>query len=129
MNRKVLWISISYAWTEVGLENDEFLKYATRINAQPEDIGLIKKEYLFVILPAFATEAMCAFLSMGMTLPDWGFREGYVVGKIKKWHRKPTYKKALNPLWIVAYPIAFLFSFSHYLKIRSAIIKLQQVDT
>lgn len=126
MNRKRLWLTISYAWSEIGLEDDEFSNHAEMIKALPKDMENFRKEYYFIILPALSTETICALVSMGMSLPDWGFRDGYVIGKISKWHNRPVIKKILNPIWMIGYPLSLLMSLSYYNKTKKAVIAWQQ---
>jgi hypothetical protein len=60
MNKEELWITMSYAWTEIGLEKDEYITHAQRISASLKDIWLVRKIVFLQVVPAFAFNSFIA---------------------------------------------------------------------
>ena len=119
MNREKIWEAMSYAWTEIGLDDKDFQRFGYEISAQPEDMPEFNRAVFWETCGAFAVETTFALLLLGMTLPDWYFPEAEK--KVSCWLRRPLILSLVNPLWIVGYPISCLMAFKYWVQLRRAV--------
>ncbi|MDR3221510.1 MAG: hypothetical protein LBU46_05820 [Candidatus Accumulibacter sp.] len=119
MNREKVWEAMSYAWTEIDLDGDEFRCFAREIDAQPHEMALFNRAVFWDTCGAFAVETVFEILSLRTTAPDWYFPEA--VQKVAHWLRRPLLLSLLNPLWLVGYPLSCLGAVSYWFKLRRAV--------
>lgn len=126
MNEFELWKMMSYAWTEIGLEDDEFVFHARRIGADSGQWQEIDKIILRDIAGSFSLESFLIFpLCLWVFMPDWEFDDQYIQKKMKHWHRQPTWRHYLNPMRLLGYPTAVMFSWSYRKKLKAAFTQLE----
>ena len=128
MDSFVVWKSVSMAWTEVGLDDEDYLKYATDLNLTFRNWKDIDKTIFRDVCASFAKEsAMMLFVVIpiiGLLLispmPDWGYEEEGLRQRMSHWESKPYLLHFINPLRIVGYPIAILFILGLRKKLKKA---------
>ncbi|NYZ63424.1 hypothetical protein [Luteimonas deserti] len=118
MNREKVWEATSYAWTEIGLDSDDFARFAREAQLSPEERPALAHAVFWQVCGAFALETVFALLLMGVTLPDWFFPDPQQ--KVARWLRRPLLLSLLNPLWLVGYPLSCLFAFRYWYRLRKA---------
>lgn len=125
MNKEQVWLAMSYSWSEIGLNSREYGVFAEKIAAKPDEIGEIRKVVFWEVCGAFAVFTIFALLTMGMVLPDWGFKDEYTLEKVSRWMRRPLLLSLLNPLWLVGYPLACLFAIGGWKMLSKSIKNIE----
>ncbi len=123
MNPYYVWKIMSYAWTEIGIEDDECRSLV--------DKGEIRREHLkevdwIIFTDVCASFAVTAFLVVPLMLwpilPDWGYSEESLRRRIRWWSAWPWYVHLLNPVRWFGYPIAVLFALKYRSKLRKVVL-------
>jgi hypothetical protein len=133
MSEFLVWDTVSMAWTEIGLGNDEYPKIASKLRktyAKWDEVdAIIKGDVLgsFALESSFMPLAIVPIIGLFFIspFPDWGFEKSYLQNRISKWHRQPRWRHYINPLRLVGYPIAYLFSFNVRRKLKVAFLVAQ----
>lgn len=121
MESKEIWQTISYAWTEIGLSDDEYELHAKRIKSKYPEWSSVNKIIYRDVLGSFSLFQLLVFpLFLWMLMPDWMWDEKYIEEKMNKWYSKPVFIHYLNPLRIIGYPFAWAFSASVRAKLKNA---------
>lgn len=118
MNREKIWEAMSYVWTEIGLDDNDFRRFGGEIAAEHQDMSAFNRAVFWDTCGAFAVETVFALLLMGMALPDWYFPEP--TRKIDRWLRRPLVFSLINPLWLIGYPASCIIAASYRLRLRRA---------
>ena len=116
----VVWDTVSMAWTEIGLEADDYPKIAERLLARQVSWAEIQRVSVRDVCGSFAFDTFLIFPCMlWMIMPDWGYSEEYLRERIRKWHSRPIWVHFLNPFRLLGYPLAFIVSIGirHRLKV------------
>ena len=83
--RFLIWDAVSYAWTGIGLDNNEYNEYGKQLDAKFnswEEIDLIIKRD---VCASFALDSFLIFPCMlWMIMPDWGYNEEYLMARMDK---------------------------------------------
>ncbi|MEO7862489.1 MAG: hypothetical protein ABIU05_19055 [Nitrospirales bacterium] len=128
MENFVIWNTVSMAWTEVGLSREDYPEIASELRSAYPNWREINDVILGDVLGSFALESALFPLALvpliGMILitpfPDWGYEEAYLLKRIELWHRLPRWRHYMNPIRIIGYPLAYLFSLSLRHRLRAA---------
>lgn len=116
------WEFISYAWTEIGIEEDECKSLALETGITPDTLAQADRIIFRDVCASFAVDSFLIFpLMLWMIMPDWGYSEEYLRNRVTKWYAKPYWMHFLNPIRVLGYPIAVLFSLSYRSKLRKAV--------
>ena len=88
----IVWDTISMAWTEIGLEKEEYPKIAKQL----KDLGTSWEQVNTVavrdVCGSFAWDTLLIFPCMlWMIMPDWGYHEEYLKEHISKREAQPLY--------------------------------------
>lgn len=118
MQREQVWLAASFSWSESGLEDSEYRNYAKSIGALPGESRAVAFVVFWEVCGAFAVFTVGALLSMGAALPDWGFKDEYVLHKVSAWRNRSLVLSLINPLWVVGYPLACVMAFGGWLKLN-----------
>jgi hypothetical protein len=117
-----VWDAISYAWTEIGLDKDEFKTIAQKAGLKPEHLPQIDRIFFKDICASFAVDSFLIFpLMLWMLMPDYGYNEEYLRKRMQDWYTKPYWRHFLNPLRVLGYPVAVWFAWGYRAKLRKAI--------
>jgi len=124
MKHFIIWDAISYAWTEIGLEDSDYPRYAKKFKQEYENWDEIKKVALLDVCGSFSvmTFLICPCM-LWMIMPDWGYEEDFIKKKMEKWYSKPIWYHFLNPIRLIGYPIAIVVSGTIYRKLKRAFAK------
>lgn len=96
-----VWDVISCAWTEIGLDDDEFKTIAQKASLKPEHLPQIDRIFFKDICASFAVDSLLIFqLMIWMLIPDWGYSERYLRKRVLDWYSRPYWKNFLNPIKI-----------------------------
>lgn len=128
MEHFIIWNTVSMAWTEIGLSREDYpeiareLKSSYRSWTEVDDIILGDVVGSFALDSALLPLALVPLLGVFLVtpFPDWGYEAGYLRERMARWHRVPRWRHYLNPLRLVGYPIAYLFSLSLRRRLRAA---------
>jgi hypothetical protein len=135
MSNFEIWDIGSMAWTEIGLEETEYPRYAEAIKETHPNWEQVRKILFFDVCSSFAFESgIHSFVFFGPILlgtlvhegffglyflsiffispmPDWGYDETYLKERMQKWESRPNWIHFLNPVRIIGYPLALFFIF------------------
>lgn len=102
---------MSYAWTEIGLEEEDFSQHAVEIYECYKDWQKVSSIITKDVCGSFAIESFLLFPCMlWMIMPDWEYDLDCLKMRMEKWYSKPFWVHFLNPLRILGYPVALLLS-------------------
>ena len=118
------------AWTEVGLEDQDYPQIAKKLKENYPDWNTINEIAIKDVCGSFSIASLSALLLvipiLGMFLvapmPDWGYDEDYLRKRIRLWEAKPRLVHFLNPLRVLGYPVALLFSWGVRKKLKNAYV-------
>ncbi|PWF54684.1 hypothetical protein C7C56_005380 [Massilia glaciei] len=128
MDHFLVWDTVSMAWTEVGLSSADYPKIALELRANYSTWEEVNEIIMGDVLGSFAVKSAFFPLALipliGMFLitpfPDWGYEKSYLQKRMMRWQRLPRWQHYLNPVRLVGYPIAYLFSLSLRHKLKAA---------
>jgi hypothetical protein len=107
----IIWDTISMAWTEIGLDDDDYPRIADQLLSQAVSWEEIQEISIRDVCGSFAFDTFLIVPCMlWMIMPDWGYNQDYLRKRIHKWNSKPIWVHFLNPLRILGYPLAILMS-------------------
>ena len=122
------------AWTEIGLGDSEYSKYAGSIRETHSDWVKVEKILNLDVCGSFAFESglfvlaftlpvfLGWFLHQGFLglflififfitpMPDWGYDEKYLRNRMRKWESGPRWLHFLNPIRVMGYPLALMLT-------------------
>ena len=114
-----VWEIVSYAWTEIGIEDDECLVFVREGQIGIEDLPEVDRLFFKDVCASFAVDSFLIFpLMLWMLMPDWGFDEEYLQRRMKRWYERPYWTHFINPLRILGYPVALLFAWQYRSMLR-----------
>lgn len=109
------------AWTEIGLEADDYPRIAQQLIAAGLSWQQVERIAIEDVCGAFAVDSFLIMPCMlWMLMPDWGYSDEFLLARMQKWHSKPRWQHYLNPLRVLGYPVARLFSAGVLRKLRRA---------
>ena len=121
MDRFAVWHIVSYAWSEIGIGDDECLSLVRKSGIGVADLPEVDRIFYRDVCASFAVDSFLVFpLMLWMLMPDWGFDEAYLQRRMQHWYSKPYLSHFLNPLRLAGYPVALVFAWSYRLKLRRA---------
>jgi hypothetical protein len=108
-----IWETLSYSWTEIGLEDDEYKRRIQVIKEKYPEWSYVKRIINKDVCGSFALDSFLVFPCMlWMLMPDWGYDDKEIKDRMRKWYSKPFGVHMLNPFRLVGYPVARAFSAS-----------------
>ncbi len=123
MKRYLVWQIFSYAWTEIGIDDDECLSLVRQGEIGVADLAAIDRIFFRDVCASFAVDAFLIFpMMLWMIMPDWGFSDEYLQRRMQRWYAKPYWYHFLNPLRVCGYPVALLFGWRYRSMIRKAVL-------
>lgn len=124
LDRFRVWEIVSYAWTEVGIEEDECRELAVAGNIGPADLAAVDRIFFRDVCGSFALDSFLVFpLMLWMLMPDWGFNETYLRERMERWYARPYWRHFVNPLRVLGYPVALLFAWRYRSMLRRVVLK------
>ena len=117
------------AWTEVGLERAEYPKIAQQLVEENLNWSEISDVYWSEVLHGFALLScsvllvfipVVGWIAVAGMLPDWGYSEDLIRRKMQRFKAEKTWMNWLNPLHVIGYIFAILFSYNSYLRLKKA---------
>ncbi len=135
----LVWDAVSMAWTEIGMDEKDYLDTADKFHKEFNSWQEIQK-ITFDVIGAFSFGYGCinlliilgfiykstfALLLLSfipyffmMSLPDWGYSEEYLTEKMNNWYQQHYIIKFLNPIRVLGYPLILLFTFGHLRRLK-----------
>ncbi len=118
-----VWEILSYAWTEIGVTDDECVSDVQKAGLTPNDLKaideIIFRNLAFSFAPlSFLLLPMCLWMAM----PDWGFDEEWLRKKMNQWNARWTILNFINPFVLLGYPSALLIVMPMRSRLRKAIL-------
>ncbi len=114
-----VWEAISYAWTEIGLGDDEYPDIAKSIRDIEPNWEKVNSIILRDVCSSFAVDSILV-IPFWMMMPDWSYDEGYITQRIRRWKSRPYWLHFINPIRILGYPISLFFSYGVRKKLKYA---------
>ncbi len=122
MKRFLVWQIFSYAWTEIGIDDDECLTLVRQGEIGVADLAEIDRLFFRDVCASFAVDSFLVFpMMLWMIMPDWGFSDEYLQRRMARWYAKPYWLHFVNPLRICGYPVALLFAWGYRAMVRRAV--------
>ena len=123
MDRYYVWEIISYAWTEIGIEDAECRELVHKGGISKADLAHIDRIYFKDVCASFAHDTFLVFPLMAwMIMPDWGYNEEYLRKRMVRWYSQPYWTHFLNPFRLLGYPLAVLMSLKYRAMLRRAVL-------
>jgi len=121
-DRYYVWEIISYAWTEIGIEDRECQALVQKGNITHDDLREVDRIIFRDVCASFAIESFLILPCMlWMIMPDWGYEETYLRRRVERWYAAPRWRLALNPMRWLGYPTAVLFALKYRAMLRRAV--------
>ncbi len=122
MDRYCVWDAVSYAWTEIGIEDSECRDLVRRGKIGVADLAEVDRLYFRDVCASFAVDAFLVFpLMLWIIMPDWGYSDEYLRARMERWYARPYWKHFINPLRLLGYPVALIFSWHYRTMLRRAV--------
>jgi hypothetical protein len=123
MERGTVWEIISYAWTEIGIGDEECARIAEAGGLGFDDLRTVRRMYFRDVCASFAPLVFLIFPGMlWMLMPDWGYPIPWLRERMGRWYARPYWSHWLNPLRILGYPLALLSALS-YLRMLHRVLR------
>ena len=124
MNKLEIWEVVSFAWTEIGLEESDYPIHAEKIYAECQDWSLVNRVIIKDVCASFAFDSFLIVPCMlWMIMPDWGYDKDYLQKRMNKWYSKPYWVHFLNPARVLGFPTALILSMSVRRKLKRAFLE------
>jgi hypothetical protein len=119
-----VWEIVSYAWTEIGIEDAECEDLVRKGGISVADLSAVDRIIFRDVCASFAVESFLLIPCMlWMIMPDWGYEESYLRKRIERWYDAPHWKHLLNPIRWLGYPTALVFALKYRFMLRRAVRK------
>jgi hypothetical protein len=129
VDRYYVWEVISYAWTEIGIEDSECRELVQKGGITRHDLRQVDRIYFKDVCASFALDTFLIFpLMLWMTMPDWGYSEEYLRARMERWYVRPYWRHFLNPLRWFGYPLAVLVGLKYRAMLRKAVLENARVQ-
>lgn len=123
MEKYYVWEIISYAWTEIGIEDAECRQLVQKGNISTDDLKLVDRIIFRDVCASFAFDTFLIFpLMLWMIMPDWGYDESYLKKRMERWDAHPYWFHFLNPMRCLGYPLAVLMALKYRSMLRRAVL-------
>jgi hypothetical protein len=117
-----VWDAVSMAWTEIGLEPSDYPAIAEKLKKEGATWPEVRAIALRDVCGSFAVDSFLIIPCMlWMIMPDWGYNEEYLRRRAQRWAKRPIWLHFLNPLRLLGYPVALLFSMGVRLRLKRAL--------
>lgn len=128
MKHFIVWHTVSLAWSEIGMDPAELPVVARKLRDAYPTWRQVDEVIRRDVLGSFALESslypLVVVPIIGLffitPVPDWGYEEAYLKKRMTRWYSAPIWRHYLNPLRLIGYPIAYLFSFGLLRKLQAA---------
>jgi len=118
----LVWDTVSMAWTEIGLEPGDYPAIAEKLKAEGATWAEVRAIALRDVCGSFAVDSFLIIPCMlWMIMPDWGYSEEYLRARLRRWTQKPLWLHFANPLRVLGYPVALLFSTGIRFRLKRAL--------
>jgi hypothetical protein len=123
VDKYYVWEVISYAWTEIGIEDVECKHLVQKGSIAPEDLQEVDRIIFKDVCASFAFDSFLVFpLMLWMLMPDWGYSEEYLRRRMERWYSRPYWLHFLNPMRWLGYPLAALMALKYRSMLRKAVL-------
>lgn len=117
-----VWDAVSMAWTEIGLEPGDYPTIAEKLKEEGATWPEVQAIALRDVCGSFAVDSFLIIPCMlWMIMPDWGYSEEYLRRRVQRWGERQVWLHFLNPLRLLGYPVAILFSIGVRLRLKRAL--------
>jgi hypothetical protein len=122
MDKYYVWEIISYAWTEIGIEDAECDVLVEKGDIKAQHLADVDSIIFRDVCASFAFDSFLIFpLMLWMIMPDWGHSEESLRKRIERWHSRPYWTRFLNPMRLLGYPIAVLLALKYRTMLRRSV--------
>jgi hypothetical protein len=119
-----VWEIISYAWTEIGIEDNECRQLVQKGHISTNDLKRVDRIIFRDVCASFAFDTFLIFpLMLWMIMPDWGYDENYLKKRMERWYSRPYWLHFLNPMRCLGYPLAVLMALKYRSMFRRVVLK------
>ena len=123
MDKYYVWEIISYAWTEIGIQDAECRQLVQKGDISAHDLKLVDRIIFKDVCASFAFDTFLIFpLMLWMIMPDWGYDESYLKKRMERWYARPYWSHFLNPMRCLGYPLAVLMALKYRSMLRRVVL-------
>lgn len=125
--RYLVWDTVSMAWTEIGLDHDDYPRIARELIALGvttwEEVDSVAR---WDVCASFAWDTFLIFPCMlWIIMPDWGYDEAYLKSRMERWESRPRWYHFINPVRALSYPLALSVSLTVRRRLMKAFLAEQ----
>jgi hypothetical protein len=122
VDKYYVWEIISYAWTEIGIEDKHCRRLVELGAISHNDLPQVDRIYFRDVCGSFAVETFLLFpCFLWMLMPDWGYDEQYLRQRMNRWYGRPYWQHFLNPMRWFGYPLAILLALKYRAMLRRVV--------
>ena len=112
---------MSFAWTEVGLQDEEYPQYIELIKQEYPEWEQVRKVIDNDICGSFSSDSFLIFPCMQwMMMPDFAYTPEHIEQRMTHWYNTSKFLHYLNPLRWVGYPFALYAVFQMKKSLKQA---------
>lgn len=101
--RFLIWDIVAMAWTEIGLENEDYPEITAKLKESAAAWNEINQIAVQDVCASFAWDTFLIFPCMlWVIMPDWGYDEEYLRNRMIQWGAKPKWFHFLNSFRLLA---------------------------
>ncbi|MCA3000689.1 MAG: hypothetical protein ING66_17030 [Rhodocyclaceae bacterium] len=128
IDRYYVWEIISYAWTEIGIEDRECKALVEKGGIGANHLAAVDRIIFGDVCASFAVDTFLIFpLMLWIIMPDWGYTEEYLRKRMERWYSRPYWAHFLNPVRWLGYPLAVLMALRYRAMLRRAAVAQNMV--
>jgi hypothetical protein len=117
-----VWEIVSYAWTEIGIDEDECRSLVRKGEIRVADLPEVERMFFQDVCGSFAVLSFLIVpLMLWPLMPDWGFSDESLQERMDRWYARPYWTHFMNPLRVLGYPVALLFGWRYLSMLRRAV--------
>ena len=132
-NNYLIWDIASLAWTEIGIEGEEYNDHAILLRESYNSWSYIDRIIVRDVCGSFATISFTYLFVLipiiGMLfitpMPDWGYDQEYLRKRMERWERRSVLVNFLNPFRLIGYPISLYFASELRAKLKAAFFRVE----
>ena len=109
MDAYKVWEIGSYAWTEIGIEENQCERLAAAGRITVADLKEVDRILFSDVCASFAVDSFLMIpLMFWMIMPDWGYGESYLRRRMNRWYARSYWSHFINPLRWLGYSVALI---------------------
>ena len=121
---------MSYAWTEIGIEDSECEALVKKGNITPADLKQVDKIIFLDVYPAFSVLSFLVFpCCLWILMPDWHWDDEAIDKRMSRWYQLPYWLHLLNPIRWLGYPVTLVLASKYRRMLHRAVYQVHSKIT